>query len=404
MLLQTNSYIVPKEKRSEHARLMRRFKQVLGKLGCDMFEIYEQVGPNWNGTDTSGRYVQIMRFRDRKHQVAVQNAERNDPNAQALIAEFCDLVNFPYQQQQGFFAVGFYNSVLPTPTSKVEPLERQEEPSADPDLVEAASFAQATVPPEPEPSMSAAGDFGPPAEMVEGELVSQAHYPPTATTEPEPEPISPTPEELEDPLMESATGPTDESTALAELPETLDGESGGLESESVRPEEIAADRESAGEPFAPEATDSESLAMETSDDPSAIDEAVFADEHEFASDAEVEAPSAFGDGELEAQDTDESHPDPHARPHMRLHEEAAEGIEEELIVEPHDLAADESLEQPAEELSEETLTEEHLASAGHGAPAEEHHGEAEPLPPEPVAEVAVEPEPERRSLFRRRQR
>lgn len=112
MLLQTNSYIVPKEKRSEHARLMRRFRQALGKLGCDMFEIYEQVGANWTGNDANGRYVQIMRFRDRKHQMSVQNAERTDPAAQALIAEFCELVNFPYQQQQGFFAVGFYNSVL----------------------------------------------------------------------------------------------------------------------------------------------------------------------------------------------------------------------------------------------------------------------------------------------------
>ena len=112
MLLQTNSYIVPKEKRSEHTRMMRRFRQALGKLGCDMFEVYEQVGANWTAGDNSGRYVQIMRFRDRKHQMAVQNAERNDPVAQALIAEFCELVNFQYQQQQGFFAVGFYNSVL----------------------------------------------------------------------------------------------------------------------------------------------------------------------------------------------------------------------------------------------------------------------------------------------------
>src|SRR5207302_9713660 len=30
-----------------------------------------------------------------------------------LIAEFCDLINYPYQQQQGQFAVGFYSSVLP---------------------------------------------------------------------------------------------------------------------------------------------------------------------------------------------------------------------------------------------------------------------------------------------------
>jgi len=112
MLLQTNSYVVPKEKRDEHARLMRRFRQALTRLGCDMFAVYEQVGANWSSGETNGRFVQIMRFRDRKHQLAVQNAERSDPTAQSLIAEFCELVNFPYQQQQGLFAVGFYNSVL----------------------------------------------------------------------------------------------------------------------------------------------------------------------------------------------------------------------------------------------------------------------------------------------------
>ena len=127
MLLQTNSYIVPKEKRSEHARLMRRFRQVLGKLGCDMFETYEQVGANWNGSDASGRFVQIMRFRDRKHQMSVQNAEKNDPVAQALIAEFCALVNFQYQQQQGYFAVGFYNGVLPGTSMPVEPAAGDED-------------------------------------------------------------------------------------------------------------------------------------------------------------------------------------------------------------------------------------------------------------------------------------
>jgi hypothetical protein len=113
MLLQTNSYIVPKEKRAEHARLMRRFRQVLHHLGCDNFEVHEQVGANWSSGSATGRFVQIMRFRDRKHQLAVQNAERTDPTAQELIAEFCELVNYPYQQQNGMFAVGFYSSVLP---------------------------------------------------------------------------------------------------------------------------------------------------------------------------------------------------------------------------------------------------------------------------------------------------
>ena len=113
MLLQTNSYIVPKEKRAEHSRLIRRFRQTLLRLGCDHFEVYEQVGSNWSNSESAGRYVQILRFLDRKHQLAVQAAERTDPTAQAVIADFCDLINFPYQQQQGLFAVGFYTSVLP---------------------------------------------------------------------------------------------------------------------------------------------------------------------------------------------------------------------------------------------------------------------------------------------------
>jgi len=113
MLLQSNSYVVPKEKRAEHARLVRRFRQTLNRLGCDQFDVFEQVGPNWSTGETTGRFVQMMRFRDRRHQLAVQNAERQDPTTQQLIAEFCELINFPYQQQQGLFAVGFYQSVLP---------------------------------------------------------------------------------------------------------------------------------------------------------------------------------------------------------------------------------------------------------------------------------------------------
>jgi len=118
MLLQTNSYIVPKDKRPQHARLVQRFRQTLTRLGCDHFEAYEQVGANWSPTDTTGRFVQLMRFRDRKHQLAVQAAERSDATAQGLIKEFCELINFPYQQQQGLFAVGFYHSLLPTITPR----------------------------------------------------------------------------------------------------------------------------------------------------------------------------------------------------------------------------------------------------------------------------------------------
>jgi hypothetical protein len=130
MLLQTNSYIVPRDKRVEHARLLRRFRQTLLRLGCDHFEVYEQTGPNWTSGDSSGRFVQIMRFRDRKQQLAVQNAERADPGAQALLKEFCELINLPYQQQQGLFAAGFYTSFMRMPEARPQLAEdhpRQEQ-------------------------------------------------------------------------------------------------------------------------------------------------------------------------------------------------------------------------------------------------------------------------------------
>lgn len=98
--------------------MLRRFRQTLLRLGCDHFEVYEQVGTNWNTGETTGRFVQIMRFRDRKHQLDVQAAERTDPTAQALVREFCELINFPYQQQQGLFAVGFYTSFLRMPPQR----------------------------------------------------------------------------------------------------------------------------------------------------------------------------------------------------------------------------------------------------------------------------------------------
>jgi hypothetical protein len=107
MLLQTNSYVVPKDKRTEHARLVKRFKQVMARLGLTDFEVYEQAGPNWS-TEVGGRFVQIMRFRDREHQKAVRDAESADGTAQDLVREFCELVNFNYQHQNGIATTAFY--------------------------------------------------------------------------------------------------------------------------------------------------------------------------------------------------------------------------------------------------------------------------------------------------------
>jgi len=153
MLLQTNSYVVPKEKRAEHARLVRKFRQTLARLGCDQFDVFEQVGPNWGGGETTGRFVQMMRFRDRKHQVAVQTAEKQDAAAQQLIQEFCDLINFGYQQQQGLFAVGYYQSVLPVAPMRMLPVEGEQNlPPAEPE-------------PEPESVAEEAADMTSPAAM-----------------------------------------------------------------------------------------------------------------------------------------------------------------------------------------------------------------------------------------------
>lgn len=147
MLLQTNSYIVPKDRRAEHARLLRRFRQTLARLGCDHFEVYEQVGQNWSSEQTSGRFVQIMRFRDRPHQLAVQSAERTDPTAQRLIAEFCDIINFPYQQQHGLFAVGFYTGALPAGPAR--PAGRAREGADGAEQPPAVPSAQTTAFPPP---------------------------------------------------------------------------------------------------------------------------------------------------------------------------------------------------------------------------------------------------------------
>jgi hypothetical protein len=149
MLLQTNSYVVPKEKRAEHARLVRKFRQTLARLGCDQFDVFEQVGPNWGGGETTGRFVQMMRFRDRKHQIAVQAAEKQDQAAQQLIQEFCELINFGYQQQQGLFAVGYYQSVLPVAPMRMLPVEGEQNlppGESEPELESHAASAPASAP------------------------------------------------------------------------------------------------------------------------------------------------------------------------------------------------------------------------------------------------------------------
>jgi hypothetical protein len=145
MLMQTNSYVVPKDKRDEHARLVARFRQTMLRLGCEHFEVYEQVAANWTSGDASGRFVQIMRFRDRKHQQQVQAAEKADATAQQLIREFCECINLPYQQQQGLLAIGYYAGVVAAAPVRLPPPQRGVNgDTADPADAAAASPDPAT--------------------------------------------------------------------------------------------------------------------------------------------------------------------------------------------------------------------------------------------------------------------
>ena len=180
MLLQTNSYIVPKEKRSEHARLLQRFRQTLARLGCEHFEAYEQVGQGWASGEPTGRFVQLMRFNDRAHQQAVQAAERSDPAAQALIREFCELINFPYQQEHGLFAVGFYRDIFssePERRIEAEPtlqLAGESQPTPQPQGQEALEQPMQSKPADfaAETDTAAAGDVADDPQQLVDEMIS----------------------------------------------------------------------------------------------------------------------------------------------------------------------------------------------------------------------------------------
>lgn len=133
MLLQTNSYIVPKDKRTEHARLVKRFKQIMSRYGCDDFEVYEMAGPNWS-TEVGGRFIQIMKFRDKEHQKQIQEAEQNDATAQELVRDFMEMINFSYQRNAGHATTAFYISLVSGPGVGRLAGNAREIPGVDPSL------------------------------------------------------------------------------------------------------------------------------------------------------------------------------------------------------------------------------------------------------------------------------
>jgi hypothetical protein len=214
MLLQTNSYVVPKDKRAEHARLLNRFRQTLARFGCEHFEVFEQAGSNWGAGEPSGRYVQMIRFRDKKHHMQVQAAERSDPVAQKLIAEFCELINFPYQQQQGLFAVGFYNGVLPIGAGRkavtTSAATAVASTAAAAPAVAASIVAGADESEEPPAEDHAADE---PKNAPEAELVHEAELAPQAAAAP----LRPMRLASEDPVDTTDTTDTDEPPEPVDL-------------------------------------------------------------------------------------------------------------------------------------------------------------------------------------------
>lgn len=107
MLLQTNSYLVPREHRTEHARLVKQFKAVMTRLGCESFNVYEQVR-SFSGLEGTGRFVQVIAFRDAAHQKAHRDKEQADPTAQDLIRQFVELLDFEGQLRRGEATVTCY--------------------------------------------------------------------------------------------------------------------------------------------------------------------------------------------------------------------------------------------------------------------------------------------------------
>ena len=141
MLLQTNSYLVPRDRRDEHARLMRRFAASFQRLGAH-FEVFEQMGSGFSANDphaAATRFVQMMRFRDARHQASVQAAESDDAVAQRLISDFCRLIDLEAQQRQGLYAGGFYTLFLAADSETQRQLPKSSPPreSNAPDEVDA---------------------------------------------------------------------------------------------------------------------------------------------------------------------------------------------------------------------------------------------------------------------------
>ena len=113
MLLQTNSYLVTPERRAAHARIVLRFRDVMARLGHRTFEVVEQVGDEWSADEGQvTRFVQLLGFASAAERDRLRAAEAADGDAQALIAEFCDVIDYEQQQAAGTFVTSYFTSSL----------------------------------------------------------------------------------------------------------------------------------------------------------------------------------------------------------------------------------------------------------------------------------------------------
>jgi hypothetical protein len=249
-----------------------------------------------------------MRFRDRKHQLAVQNAERSDPAAQELIAEFCELVNYPYQVQQNMFAVGFYNSVLPVAPVRVQPDTAEQ-------LEAAGGIAAAATEVTPQEEIEAQIDpESTEAEILADEAATQAE------AEGQGEELT---AEIEEPTNDEAQGESETLGGDFGQPEATEAADETTDEETLAGEDVLpGDEPEAGEAFEPEATAGEEHAAE---------EASNGEAHEVVAEDEVQ---------VEVEETAEGAP---------ANEHPAEGDEEGDFT-----LSDEELAEMARELSEES--------------------------------------------------
>ena len=140
MLLQTNSYLVPRDRLAAHDELMARFRRCFERLGvrAGQFEVYRQTSDDFaeDRSIPAVRCVQMMRFATTDEHEQVRNREFDDPEAQSLIIELSRLVDLPAQQRSGHFGGGFYSDRLDDaePEAAAEALEEgNDDPEVGPD-------------------------------------------------------------------------------------------------------------------------------------------------------------------------------------------------------------------------------------------------------------------------------